>query len=76
MIKYNMYKKCEVTPGSWPARTPKKPVVPTTVARKAACITVRNQFHKNIMENNSQIPTRTRKNHINPKLQSNFQMQL
>jgi hypothetical protein len=27
-----------VTPGSWPARIPKNPVVPTTVKRKAACI--------------------------------------
>lgn len=27
------------TPGSWPARIPKNPVVPTTVKRKAACTT-------------------------------------
>jgi hypothetical protein len=27
-----------VTPGSWPARIPRNPVVPTTVKRKAACI--------------------------------------
>lgn len=28
-----------ITPGSWPASTAMKPVVPTTVKRKAACIT-------------------------------------
>jgi hypothetical protein len=37
----NTEKRLEFTPGSWPARTPKKPVVPTTVKRKAACIAER-----------------------------------
>lgn len=36
----------KVTPGSWPARTPKNPVVPTTVKRKAACIIERCQFYE------------------------------
>lgn len=30
-------KSARDTPGSWPARTAKNPVVPTTVDRKAAC---------------------------------------
>lgn len=41
MCMYRGY-EYEVTPGSWPARVPKAPVVPTTVVRKAACITAEN----------------------------------
>lgn len=32
-------KSARDTPGSWPAKIPKNPVVPTTVKRKAACTT-------------------------------------
>lgn len=49
-----------VTPGSWPARTPKNPVIPTTVKRKAACITERHQTYWNLCNSNnkSEIPTK------------------
>lgn len=38
----------KATPGSWPARVPKNPVVPTTVKRKAACVTEQNQLNIHI----------------------------
>ena len=34
-----MNQRMQLTPGSWPARIAKNPVDPTTVARKAACMT-------------------------------------
>lgn len=40
-MRYN-----QITPGSWPARRPMNPVVPTTVNRNAACITEIYQISK------------------------------
>lgn len=39
------------TPGSWPARTAKNPVVPTTVKRKAACI-IKDLYYMLYLEQN------------------------